>query len=616
MRGIKRKEGKQMKVTKLGVVDFMGLRGTYKYDTDAKRVAVCAPNGTGKTSFLSALRYALTGAEPAGEIINKGAVKAIAQAGFSNGDSVARTCFTDKPAKYAVNGKRSSLGELNNEISLQAGMPISQKAGRIISSAEAIAALNSKDLGDLLMAYLPEEMTAEMVMEKVPDLTEKQKEILGNVLPEGTFRSDVIDRAANLFIEKRREYKGLIREGEVLYKRCLSAPVPQMPKEDAEAALKDLSAKRDKALLYAKSLAAYNQALEAKAYRDRNIALLKTQIEAIHCGVHTDDEKASIEREIKAHESAIVAARGAISAMEANGRTLKRYLKAIDDNVCPIHKKIVCRTDKSGLRAEMQRVFDTIQSQWHQQKEHEEEEGIALSAARARLAAVEKDMADARRLAILKEQLKSYENSPAPAVEKPSDEDAVPVAEIDRQIASVKAVLSAYESIAQAEPLRASLEQNKAMLAAYESLADSFSPKGIVKREIMKHYMDEFSDPCTSKMEKLFPGMKIRFEAEDGVQIYADPKGTGQYISFRSLSGAEKACVIFVVMTMLASLSGFRILILDEFTTLDDRTAQRLLQLIADNEDEYDQCFVAAVDHEGTDKLLTEAGFTLLDVTK
>ena len=43
-------------------------------------------------------------------------------------------------------------------------------------------------------------------------------------------------------------------------------------------------------------------------------------------------------------------------------------------------------------------------------------------------------------------------------------------------------------------------------------------------------------------------GLSERFVSEGGVSVQVDPKGTGQYVSFRSLSGGERAAVAFLLM--------------------------------------------------------------------
>ena len=57
-----------MRVTKMVVDNFKGLTHA-EYDLTDKITIMLAKNGSGKTSFIDALRYGLTGAKPDGEMI-------------------------------------------------------------------------------------------------------------------------------------------------------------------------------------------------------------------------------------------------------------------------------------------------------------------------------------------------------------------------------------------------------------------------------------------------------------------------------------------------------------------------------------------------------------------
>ena len=93
-----------------------------------------------------------------------------------------------------------------------------------------------------------------------------------------------------------------------------------------------------------------------------------------------------------------------------------------------------------------------------------------------------------------------------------------------------------------------------------------------------------------------------------------DSKGTGQFINFRSLSGGEKAAVAFLLMLMFASISGARIVILDELSILDESVLDALLTILKEHEDEYDMAVLACVDHMDTRELLKKYGLKIMKI--
>ena len=144
----------------------------------------------------------------------------------------------------------------------------------------------------------------------------------------------------------------------------------------------------------------------------------------------------------------------------------------------------------------------------------------------------------------------------------------------------------------------------------------AFSPKGEVKEKITSYYLEEFAEPCNEKASRLFSGMKLKFVTQDGVKVLTDPNGSGEYLEFNSLSGGEQASVMFLLVSMLSSLSGMGIIILDELSVLDDNTFENLIRILKENSDEYDMCLIALVDHTDMINTLNKYEIPILSVNK
>ena len=96
--------------------------------------------------------------------------------------------------------------------------------------------------------------------------------------------------------------------------------------------------------------------------------------------------------------------------------------------------------------------------------------------------------------------------------------------------------------------------------------------------------------------------------------IYCDPDSSGRYITFQSLSAGEKAAVTFLLATTLASLSGFRIVIMDELSVLDSSTFEKLLSAAEGAADEYDMAVFACADHDDARRVITSHGTNMVSV--
>lgn len=77
-----------MKIDKVKIVNFKGLKGTHEYDLNGKTVFVKGGNAKGKTSFIDAIWGTLTGKDFAKEIVTTGEKKSLVE--LDLGDYVAR----------------------------------------------------------------------------------------------------------------------------------------------------------------------------------------------------------------------------------------------------------------------------------------------------------------------------------------------------------------------------------------------------------------------------------------------------------------------------------------------------------------------------------------------
>ena len=224
-----------------------------------------------------------------------------------------------------------------------------------------------------------------------------------------------------------------------------------------------------------------------------------------------------------------------------------------------------------------------------------------------KLKAIDFDNAAADRRDQLEKQRKQILETTLSLPEKP--EKGPDLAEISAKIDRTGITLRKLQDHRKVKESEEKIKVKKAELEALEALHEVFSPKGEVKKGITRLYLDEFSGPCNEKAGKLFPGMSIRFVSEEGVSVQADPKGTGKFVSFRSLSGGERAAVAFLLMLMFASISGAGVLILDELSIMDEGVLDALLEILKENGDEYDMAVLACVSHADTLEQLKKHDF-------
>ena len=135
-----------------------------------------------------------------------------------------------------------------------------------------------------------------------------------------------------------------------------------------------------------------------------------------------------------------------------------------------------------------------------------------------------------------------------------------------------------------------------------------FSPKGAVKQSITGYYLESFTDTVNEKAKGLFPGMKVKFVTDTGVSVLTDIHGDDTFLEYCQLSGGEKACVMFLLLDLLSTLSGFRTMIIDELSVLDSDAFTKLLELVLAHKDEYDHIVLSAVNTTDCEEALKAHG--------
>ena len=258
-----------MKIERLQTMDFMGLPGKKAWDFNNKITVLAAPNGAGKTSVISALRYALTGLEPEGEMIHKGKISAAAQIKTAR-RSYCRIKRLGKQSRYVMNGKTTSLGELTRALEEEMGSNVSSV--KTITSSELLQGLDSQQFGSLILDYLPEMMDKETVITRVRGTTPLMRKIMEENLPDGDFGTKELDAFFAFLAEKRREVKKEILEEESII-RLYGGGVPADVNEDnLRSQLNALEKKRDEAVIYNQKVTAY---LQIRDTIERNRTILR-----------------------------------------------------------------------------------------------------------------------------------------------------------------------------------------------------------------------------------------------------------------------------------------------------------------------------------------------------
>lgn len=602
-----------MFVKTINTFNFQGLKGLQSFELD-KITALAQPNGSGKTSLINALRFGLTGNSPKGNMINIGEQSAAVKLILENGSNFSRQVFATKgkSAKYYISDKPTNATELSRFISSEMG-GVDKKVAKFVSSGELLTSMTSQEFGELLLSYLPETMTAETVISHYPSANEEQKKIIREYFLDKEFEISEL-KEFQKFIKGRRD-----RINEAISNcrgalNLLGDTAPKFTKEELEEKIAVKTKERDDLLAIQANLNNYNQLLRQEQFRQQELERLDKELANLNGVAHTEEELRLANELVTTTRTSAMQTRGAIEALVSAKQDLDTAIENISKPICPLSDKIVCTVDKRPVTKELEEKRDKLIEDYKTQRSFYEQTLANIKEYEARYA----QMAfENQQFILMQEKQQEKERLLAQKIEIPEKpEETNSLERITQELQYLQSQMPIVENYSKKDTYLNNIEKLTKKLKDYQALYVAFSPKGEVKEKITSYYLEEFSEPCNEKAGKLFPGMKLKFITQDGVKVLTDPNGSGEYLEFNSLSGGEQASVMFLLVSMLSSLSGMGIIILDELSVLDDNTFENLIRILKENSNEYDMCLIALVDHADMIKTLNKHEIPILSVNK
>lgn len=293
--------------------------------------------------------------------------------------------------------------------------------------------------------------------------------------------------------------------------------------------------------------------------------------------------------EIKNRRDVLQEVQSSIQVAEKDIAFMGKVLDALAKPVCPISNKLVCSTDKTGIRSELEASVE-------QKKE------IAANG-RVKKAGLEKGLSELekKREAIARQErdyqtklvyLEQYAKEKKVSLTEPVKPDLDLLAESRIRERMLKDELEAATKYARAQEAEKRSVRLREGVAIQQELVEHLSPKGGVRQKVLEYHIRPLQDYCNEKMRDVLPKYDMVLDTSDGFRVLFAHKGIGGMINYKSLSKEEQLRAAYVLMSMFNALNQFRILMLDNLDGLDDTSCQMLFELIERDLDDYDHVFL------------------------
>lgn len=587
-----------MELEQIVIAGFKGI-DSFTEPNPPKREIFLGQNGTGKTSILEAIRFGITGDYPANPI-RKGHEKAYVNIKPKGLGMIERYLNDGKPNQIRYNGTLTTQKSVNDLIRDVSG--INPDTLKVITSGEIIRAMNAGELSKFLTesGLLPLSIDADEVCDRC-GLSAKASEEVKLFLPPmpEKFGLDELSSAYDDFFDRRQFLARSLKEEKI--KAEWTAPVPARTLAAIDKDIAAMSGASSEIAAYEAAKKIYDEAVLRRNRQMSEIKALEEKLSGSSCAAPDVNKKKNAEVQLQKLANEEASLSGTITVLEKNLKLSKKIISDLSSPCCPISSKIVCSTDKSAAKDE---VEETIKC-----TEAELEKSIkTLSEIKSKEVVFKKQIEDYNKaydayqsFCAASEKIKALRSALIPLPTLPAEPkklkaDTVTINALNKERSEIVAYELSREAEKKADDLKKKLDVVSEIVAA-------LNPKGGVREKVIAFGLAPLVDYCNERADLMGLGISIKIVALEGSRIYCKTKGSsGEYIPLESASSGQKALVMFLILDMMNALSGLGILFLDGLEVLDDDAFDALLNVLetAESEKTYQHIFMSAVSHADT----------------
>lgn len=591
-------------ITTISIRNFKGIEDL---QLNAKKLnAIIGKCGSGKSSLLDAIRFALTG-KAGKEVIRKGCWEASVVLRFSDNSTIERIRRTSENISKC-NGKSSTKRSLDEFLTARNMNPCWIES---LCSVDWFAGLSSKDLNNFFMTILPLRAKAETVVELVAqldkDLTEKkEKYLMEEILKkQEIFSFNDLANGYNTAYTVRQELKR--KYNEMLPRCTFNETVPAKTREDIEKELNNISQVEAAEKEYSKRLKEYASSKKQHDLAIKRLDEMKKELDTYSsCKKPKEETKTQAEADRKLFQVHIKRTNEYIGTINSTLDLLKRTLDNLDKPICPISEKLICTTDKSQLKEELLSLIQKNENALASNKEF-------LAKCEDQVRKRDDIISNYQKEVYRYEQKTTLENNISKFIvpeilPEPQKVEKAHLEAKKKELLDLLSILSRYEKV----------QQNKKELAKIKDKYDlaQFAVKVLdskigIPALILQRTLRFFEKKCNEKASLLREGFQIHFLSDNGITIQVSPGKGKPFVDMKEVSTGEFVCVAYILMTMIGEATKCHLFLIDNLDRLDTEYLNALLSLLEEDK-KIEQVFLGGVDHADVERTLNDKSFQII----
>lgn len=567
----------------------------YSYSPDSKIAVIVGPNGKGKTSIKEAIIGAFTGVFPT-NCIKEGQDTMIITVYLDDSTVFSRMYSRTAPSQVKLNGRVTTAKSLQEF--LENKFHMSKRDISYSISEDVVKNLKSTELGDFLISHIPEETDAETVIGYCRNADEKIKEYLIDILPDmpEKFGVDVI-KATNEELQKK--LKVLKKEQTYLKgkKETLGITTPKRTLAEVDADIDSIVKAIGNQEAIRKSYEMWQKIVNDSNNLKLKLSELYNKYNKIEATKPIPEEKDKLQETITNLQESLISLNSTKATLQENIRIFKQTLENLNKPICPISNKLICTTDKSFVKEEVEllkeknlKILEDTENKITSVRKQIEESKNNLND----ILLNEKRYQEKTLLAKQYNENRKLLTEVPPEPTKPKDLEMLKKQKVELQ--KEKDSILSFEELGKVKERMAEI---KSEIEVVNNAHKALEPKGAIMSGILNHYMNIFDSVVNSKCKLLGLDYEFKFVSSQGVKYYIKPPTQDAYIEYENLSSGEKTITMFLILDMINSLTGLKMLEIDNLDNLDSDSLTALFELITSEEviDEYEHILLCSVNH-------------------
>lgn len=581
-----------MRIDQIKIQDFKNISNSTF--CPGQITAFVGSNGAGKTSWMEAFRYLLTGEAPENPI-QDGKTQAVVEGDIKPIGSLVRK-ITEKGTSVRLNGS-STTAKSVNEL-MEDAFKVKPMTAKVMTSSKLLMSMKAGELSEFLVNSGTIPVSIDLTKLKSLCAVSKEAETeLEMVLPEAPapIGLEDLNEAYAFFFTARTTLKQTLAAEKA--RAAYTGEMPAMNAAAIEKRLNEILAQEARVKAQQSQVDAYRAACVKRQKANEEMVKLAQKIKEITAKAPEPGAKEQLEKQMQEVQDRINSRSSTLLVLKKNVETLEKTLKALDTPYCPLSDKLVCKTDKSAVKEE---IAETVR------------------AAQEEIAAIERELSELKTRAALLEakqkQLKEEETAYQQKVmlyqkytflkdhlpdvpEKPAEPEspakyAKEKEELNRQKALIVKMEQAHESELKVKEVSNRLE-------VIEQLLDVLNPKKGIREKVVECALAPLVAFCNAKSEKLRSGFALNIAINNGVHLQYRTNPSMQFIDVASASAGEQLFVAFLILDMLNELTGYGVLMMDDLDKLDAEAFESMIKLLTSEEvlKSYDHILLGAVNH-------------------